>query len=171
MLNLLRFRTRTAYEDKSGFSEVSGVEGYTRYREAFHAVTQSLKVPISLVYVGQAYPGLVPGVGKWDAIALVKYPSFTAFRSIIESEDYIKTAQPHRLAALEDWYFMPTTEVSACVKAEVKHIAIRAGTALIMAYRDYHRTLQHLEKLHNQDSNMQANLSSQQSTVYIVTHI
>ena len=111
MLNLLRFRSRTTYEENSGFSDVSGAEAYGRYRKAFHAVTQSLNIPITVVYAGKPYTGLVPDIGRWDMMALVQYPSFAAFRNVIESEAYIRTAQPHRLAALEDWFFMPTTEV------------------------------------------------------------
>lgn len=110
MLNLLRFRRRSAYESGSTFSETSGAEAYGRYREAFGSIVKSLGVAISIVYAGRAYSGMVAGVANWDMIALVKYPDFAALRSVIESEEYKATAEPHRLAALEDWYFMPTTE-------------------------------------------------------------
>lgn len=45
---------------------------------------------------------VAPADEGWDDVAIVQYPSFAAFRAVIESEDYRTTAEPHRMAALDD---------------------------------------------------------------------
>ena len=66
------------------------------------------------VFVSKFHTGLVAGSNeneKWDMVALVRYPNFSAFRKVVESEMYIKDAQPHRIASLEDWKLYATTEI------------------------------------------------------------
>ena len=51
---------------------------------------------------------LGPPEPQWEAIAVVEYPSFAAFRKVVESPIYLRHAEPHRKAALKDWTFIAT---------------------------------------------------------------
>ena len=44
--------------------------------------------------------------GEWDDVAVVEYPSVEALRTLLQSPDYLANAEPHRVAALEDWTFL-----------------------------------------------------------------
>lgn len=56
------------------------------------------------MFVGAVLACLVgPADEPWDDVALVEYPSFAAFRSVVEHPDYKRDAAPHRRAALENW--------------------------------------------------------------------
>lgn len=114
MLNLLRFRQDAAYPTDSSSSPCTGAEAYMRYRQAFGAVAKAVEVDVVVVYVGAYHRGMVAGPNegeKYDMVALVKYPSFTDFRKIVEDPQYLKDGQPHRIAALEEWKLYATTEL------------------------------------------------------------
>lgn len=114
MLNLLRFRQAAAYPSDSLSSPCTGAEAYMRYRQAFGAVAKVVDVAVDVVYAGAYHRGMVAGTNegeKYDMVALVKYPSFADFRKIVEDPQYLKDAQPHRIAALEEWKLYATTEV------------------------------------------------------------
>jgi phage terminase Nu1 subunit (DNA packaging protein) len=49
---------------------------------------------------------------KWDVAALIRYPSFQAFKDVTESEKYEKDTKMHRLAALEDWRLIATVQLT-----------------------------------------------------------
>ena len=101
MLNLLRYRERADYGDGAGFTPCSGREAYfTRYVPAFNVVATEEIRPI---FVGAVQALIVGATDEpWDDVALVEYPSFAAFRSVVESPEYQAEADPHRRAALED---------------------------------------------------------------------
>ncbi|MGI4796430.1 MAG: hypothetical protein ACRYF2_23300 [Janthinobacterium lividum] len=55
---------------------------------------------------------LVAAEGKhWDDVSLVRYPDFASLCRMIESADYRREAEPHRVAALADWRFIAITEM------------------------------------------------------------
>ncbi len=113
MLNLLRYHPQATYGDAApDQAPCSGREAYhQRYVPAFGRLTQGQG--IQPVWVGTALARLVgPPAEQWDEIALVEYPSFEAFRQLVESPEYLAEAAPHRLAALADWQLLATTKLA-----------------------------------------------------------
>lgn len=111
MLNLLRYNAQAHYE-RSDQPPCSGRDAYfTRYVPAFAEVTQGQG--IAAQWVGTVNAALVaPADEAWDDVAIVRYPSFAAFRAMIEGADYQAKAGPHRRAALADWRLLATTPLS-----------------------------------------------------------
>ena len=108
MVNLLRYNDTAQYEGGDQLP-CSGREAYfTRYVPAFAEVTQGQG--IAAQWVGSVHAALVgPADEAWDDVAIVRYPSFAAFRTMIEGADYRAKAAPHRRAALADWRLLATT--------------------------------------------------------------
>ncbi len=93
MLNLLRFAE-------------GGRERYDEYAEAITAVGETHG--IQLVYFGTAgRPLQAPDGPAWDAVALVRYPSRTAFAAMIRSPEY-QAIEHLRAEALADTVLQPT---------------------------------------------------------------
>lgn len=111
MLNLLRYKAQADYGGASEMAPCSGREAYhERYVPAFGQLTQG--EGIQLFWLGSVMARVVgPPDETWDEIALVRYPSFSTFRRLIESEEYKAQADPHRRAALEDWRLIATTQM------------------------------------------------------------
>jgi hypothetical protein len=107
MLNLLRYRPQAEYAHGTDLPPVSGREAYfTRYLPAFGIVAQPYGAS-SPVWLGHVTAHLVaPDGAAWDDIALIAYPTFEIFRSIVTSDAYAADAHPHREAALQDWLFL-----------------------------------------------------------------
>ena len=110
MLNLLRYRKQADYGDRTEFGPRSGREAYFQgYVPAFSAIaarSESTK-KIRPILLGAVLARLVgPADEPWDDVALVEYPNFEAFRSVVESPEYQRDAAPHRKAALENWRLM-----------------------------------------------------------------
>lgn len=110
MLNLLRYNDRAAYPDETGFAPCSGREAYfERYVAAFGKLAEG--TGIKPFWIGHGLAGIVaPADEQWDNVAIVEYPSFAAFRTLVESDAYITEADPHRLAALADWRLIATSK-------------------------------------------------------------
>ena len=108
MVNLLRYNAEARYEGGDQ-PACSGREAYfTRYVPAFAEVTRGQG--IGAQWVGSVHAALVaPADEAWDDVAIVRYPSFAAFRAMIEGADYQARADPHRRAALADWRLLATT--------------------------------------------------------------
>jgi uncharacterized protein (DUF1330 family) len=90
MLNLMRFRERSLDGDGSGW------DAYLRY--------SALTVPMikarggTLLWTGTALAvalGAEAG-NQWDYMALVYYPTLSAFTDMMTSPDYENTSDPHR---------------------------------------------------------------------------
>ena len=112
MLNLVQFYDRAQYAEANQ-TPCSGMEAYLqRYAPAFREVAAELRVEgIEVIYVGTVAAILLgPAEPKWDAMAIVRYPSFAALRRVIESPAYLTKAEPHRRAALKAWEFVATFE-------------------------------------------------------------
>lgn len=108
MVNLLRYNAEARYESGDQ-PPCSGREAYfTRYVPAFAEVTQGQG--IGAQWVGNVHAALVGPLDEaWDDVAIVRYPNFAAFRTMIEGADYQAKADPHRRAALADWRLLATT--------------------------------------------------------------
>ena len=104
MVNLMRFRERSLDGDGSGW------DAYLRY--------SALTVPMiksrsgTLLWTGEAKAvALGPQAGNgWDYLALVHYPSLTAFIDMMTSADYENMCDPHRRNGCAEHVILATTE-------------------------------------------------------------
>ena len=108
MVNLLRYKSRAEYAGESDLKPCSGREAYfQRYVPAFGQLAEGSG--IKPIWVGEALAGIVaPPDEHWDNVAIVEYPSFEAFRNLVESDAYKLKAGPHRIASLADWRLIAT---------------------------------------------------------------
>lgn len=114
MINLVRYREQADYGARADAEPCSGREAYLeRYVPAFNKIVADLGVKeINLFYTGAVVGQLVaPPDEKWDAVAVVEYPNFAAFRRVAESSEYQREAEFHRTAALEDSRLIATTKM------------------------------------------------------------
>jgi hypothetical protein len=114
MLNLLHFKDKADYGDRKDIASCSGQEAYLeRYVSAFNKVAKTENITgIKINYIGSVAGLLAAPAGeRWDIIALVQYPDFATFRKVSESKSYREDAEPHRLAALEDFRLIATVLV------------------------------------------------------------
>ncbi|MEO7717158.1 MAG: hypothetical protein ABIY70_13220 [Capsulimonas sp.] len=110
ILNLLRYKEQADYNDRADAAPCSGREAFhERYVPVFNQIADAGARP---VWVGAALARLVgPADELWDDVAIVEYPSFAAFRRVVDSEEYRTEAAPHRLAALEDCRLIAMTKL------------------------------------------------------------
>lgn len=111
MVNLLWFREQLEYE--VGFPDAKlDVRSayYEGYAGEFVAVAKKLGVKgVEVVLAASRKGGLVTSPDDdWDDIVVVRYRSFADFRKIVESDQYLETASPHRVAAVADWRLVAT---------------------------------------------------------------
>ena len=100
MLNLLRYRDAAAYPDDSGHAPCSGREAYKRYSRT--ALNKVQAVGGSVELLATAHVALIaPAEEQWDEVLLVRYPSKSAFLSMLADPEY-QAATVHRTAALAD---------------------------------------------------------------------
>ncbi len=111
MLNLLRYREQADYSNYPEMTPCSGRDAYHQnYVPAFNKIAEAMP-GIQLLWVGTALARLVgPPDEDWDEVALVRYPSFAAFRALVESSEYKTQASYHRLAALENWRLIAASQ-------------------------------------------------------------
>ena len=98
MLNLLKFKEKAIYEDGRS-CELTGIEAYQLYANAFHEIMEPRGVRV--LYSG-GVRGLLIGEGDdlWDSVAVIEYPSTEVMLNMLRDEDY-QRAQQHRAAGLE----------------------------------------------------------------------
>ncbi|HXT08870.1 MAG TPA: hypothetical protein VN715_18280 [Roseiarcus sp.] len=103
MLNMLRFRESALYQDGRDESPCSGREAFfERYVPAFRRLAAGRS--IQRVFAGHVIAKIVaPAGADWDIAALNEYADFATFRAIVDTDAYRSEAQPHRLAALDDF--------------------------------------------------------------------
>ncbi len=105
MLNLLKFREQAHYEPDAGQPARSGAEAYGQYGET--ATRTITEVGGRILFAGPCHPALVgPEAERWDAMALVYYPSRQAFLTMIGLPHY-QAAIFHRTAGLADTRVIP----------------------------------------------------------------
>lgn len=111
MVNLLRYKEHADYDNAAGEAPCSGKEVYfQRYAGWFRKMAADKGVKV--LFLGNVSAGIaVPEGEQWDDIVIVEYPSFETFRRIVESEEYLADAAPHRKAALEDWRLIATSRI------------------------------------------------------------
>ncbi|MCW2968077.1 MAG: hypothetical protein JWM71_1849 [Solirubrobacteraceae bacterium] len=110
MLNLLRFR-EVADDGEGG----TGVDAYARYSEA--AQSHLSRVGGEIVWAGGCSDALIgPTDREWDVVALVRYPSRSAFLEMVSDADYL-AATHHRTGALADSRLIPCAAALAAAKA------------------------------------------------------
>lgn len=110
MLNLLRYRDAAAYPDDSGHAPCSGREAYKRYSRT--ALNKVQGVGGSVELLATAHVALIaPAEEQWDEVLLVRYPSKSAFLSMLADPEY-QAATVHRSAALIDSRLIGTTSGS-----------------------------------------------------------
>jgi uncharacterized protein (DUF1330 family) len=104
MVNLMRFRERSLDGDGSGW------DAYLRY--------SALTVPMikarggTLLWTGDARAvalGREEG-NRWDYLALVYYPTVSAFIDMMTSADYETRCDPHRTNGCEEHVIIATSE-------------------------------------------------------------
>lgn len=121
MLNLLRYRESADYGENAEFAPCSGRDAYyARYVPAFNEVASSQNIAgIKMVLLAGVVSNLVAPAGEqWDDMVVIEYPSYAAFRSVVESAQYKSHAAPHRLAALADWRLLATQPQQAPADAD-----------------------------------------------------
>jgi hypothetical protein len=114
MVNLVRYRAQAIYSTTDQYAPCSGREAFLqRYVPAVAKISSKVAPGAAkMAFYGAVHAALVaPPDEIWDHIAIAEYSSFDAMRNIIESAEYKTDAEPHRLAALEDWRFIATTKV------------------------------------------------------------
>jgi len=96
LLNLLKFKPRASYHDGE---DITGAQAYARYAKAFGDYVRPYGV--EAIYGGKTLAALIgEGEIKWDAAAIVKYPSASLMLELTSSDTYRKLHK-HRRAGLE----------------------------------------------------------------------
>ena len=97
MVNLLKFRERAEYADGSD-AHLSGREAYLRYGEGVAKLVEALGGRIT--YSGKVTGLMIGEVEEmWDMVALVEYPSLSAFQAMALSPE-MRAIEHHRSAGL-----------------------------------------------------------------------
>jgi uncharacterized protein (DUF1330 family) len=106
MLNLLRFKP-TADGVHAG-AGLSGAEAYAQYALATKAHLD--RVGGSVVWAGGCDEALIgPEAREWDVVAVVRYPSRSAFLAMVGDPGYLETVH-HRSAGLADSRLIPCAQ-------------------------------------------------------------
>ena len=106
MVNLLKFKGKAEYSDGRETS-LSGAEAYNIYGEAVTKMITALGGTrvhgglITSILVGQVED-------LWDAVGIVEYPTPSAFRAMLESDEY-RDVHIHREAGLAGQLNISTT--------------------------------------------------------------
>jgi uncharacterized protein (DUF1330 family) len=107
MLNLLKFRETSAYDDPEE-APVSGREAYGRYGERMLAFVTSRGGRV--LFSGRADALVIGEVGElWDAVALVEYPSRAVFVEVATAPE-VAQFHHHRKAGLAGQLLIQLTE-------------------------------------------------------------
>lgn len=100
MLNLLRFR-----DQADGDADQTGRDAYGVYAAA--TAPHLDRVGGKIVWAGECDEALIgPGDREWDVVAVVRYPSRSAFLSMVGDPDYQSNTH-HRAAGLVDSRLIP----------------------------------------------------------------
>lgn len=110
MINLLKFRPTADYGDGPDPGEPgpsTGAEAYARYGEV--AMGEVAAVGGSQFYAGVANQTVIgPEDETWDMVAIIEYPSRSAFLEMIAKPSY-QACVFHRTAGLADTRIIMTT--------------------------------------------------------------
>lgn len=118
MMNLMKFKPKAQYPakyDSPSEESLTGRDAYIMYKDKFIQRAAELSVELSFIFLGKAYTQIVAGPQEgenFDVALLVRFPSFAAFRSIVEDKEYVDKIQPHRLASLQEFRSFSVTEMA-----------------------------------------------------------
>ncbi len=104
MVNLVRLK-ETASSGKG-----SGWDAYQRYSAATAPMIKARGGTV--LWAGRA-EAVALGVAQenvWDFVALVRYPSRAAFIDMMTSDEYVRTANPHRVDGVVEHVILATRE-------------------------------------------------------------
>lgn len=108
MLNLIRLRSKAAYEDGR---ECSGLDAYAAYGRDSGPIFR--RVGGELVWRGEPEQVLIgPADEHWDIAFIARYPSAGAFMAMVTDSDY-RIAVKHRQAAVADSRLIRLGEAAA----------------------------------------------------------
>ena len=115
MINLLKFKEKAEYPDGRQ-STLSGGEAYNIYGEAVVKMIESRGG--IMVHSGRV-TGILTGKVEalWDAVGIVEYPSPSAFRDMLDSDEY-QQAHIHREAGLAGQLNISTSSPGHVIKQE-----------------------------------------------------
>ena len=101
MINLLRFRERADYGDRTDVAPCSGRDAYfQRYGVVSTPLVKADGAKI--FWLGKIMASVIgPPDERWDEALLVEYPSFGSLQRLFANPQY-QAAVYHRYAALED---------------------------------------------------------------------
>ena len=101
MINLLRFRERADYGQRSDVSPCSGREAYyERYAPVASPLVEAEGARV--FWLGKVLAGVIgPPDERWDDLLLVQYPTFSVLQKLFANPEY-QAVVFHRTAALED---------------------------------------------------------------------
>jgi uncharacterized protein (DUF1330 family) len=107
MLNLLKFRAAAEYEDGRK-TDLTGAQAYGLYADRMRSIVE--RGGGRFLFVGEI-KGLAIGAveGLWDIVALVEYPSSSAFAKIATSPEVAEIGV-HRAAGLEGQLLIPLSQ-------------------------------------------------------------
>ncbi|KAF2266021.1 hypothetical protein CC78DRAFT_531893 [Lojkania enalia] len=104
MLNLWKYNEKASYAPEHSAlagDPCSGREAASRYETALGPL---LPPNAERYFMSTVVTEVVAPKGEiWDDAMLIKYESLEGFRKMVESQEYLEKAQPHRLAALGDF--------------------------------------------------------------------
>ena len=108
MVNLMQIKPSAEYEDPR-LNNCTGLEAFARYTEESAEVRKN--VGADLVWSGNAAQMPIgPAEKSWDMVALVRYPSASAYLTMRATEAY-QAARVHRRAALFDLRLIMTSQI------------------------------------------------------------
>ena len=107
MVNLMQVRPNAEYEDPA-LNNCTGLEAFGRYTSGSAKVRKDAGA--ELVWSGRAIQMPIgPSEKTWDMVALVRYPSASAYLNMKATKAY-EAARVHRRAALYDSRLIMTKE-------------------------------------------------------------
>jgi uncharacterized protein (DUF1330 family) len=103
MVNLLRFRKKSADDNGSGWN------AYQRYSKAISPLLKG--VGATILWAGNAEGAAYGDLSarQWEFVALVRYPSRKAFLAMVTSPEYAQ-ANVHRENGVDDHVILAATE-------------------------------------------------------------
>ncbi|KAH7402614.1 hypothetical protein BKA66DRAFT_436027 [Pyrenochaeta sp. MPI-SDFR-AT-0127] len=104
MLNLWKLRPTASYLPEHSAlagSPCSGKEAMDRYRASLNPL---LPLNAEVFFMSNPITNVVALEGeRWDVVAIIKYEDLEGFKKMVQCDEYKNQAEPHRLAALDDF--------------------------------------------------------------------
>ena len=107
MVNLLKFKDKATYAEGTpeASENLTGAEAYARYGAGVVKVLANIGA--KSIFFGPVEGYVIGGGEEWDSVAIVIYPTRTAFLNMTQSEAY-QAIHYHRDAGLEHQQLIAT---------------------------------------------------------------